>query len=63
MIAAVADTHAALWYLLKNPKLSVAAHRFMEDPAAAGHSIVVSSLSLAGIVYLDREREAPGVDL
>jgi PIN domain nuclease of toxin-antitoxin system len=52
VIAGVADTHAALWYLLKNPGLSATAHRFMDDAAAAGQDIVVSPISLAEIVYL-----------
>lgn len=52
MIAAVADTHAALWYLLKNPSLSDVARQFMDNAAAAGYDIVISSISLAEIVYL-----------
>lgn len=52
MIAGVDDTHAALWYLLKNPSLSAAARRFMDDAVAAGQDIVVSPISLAEIVYL-----------
>ena len=52
MIAGVADTHAILWYLFKNPKLSDAARQFMDDSAAAGHDIIVSAISLAEIVYL-----------
>lgn len=52
MIAGVADTHAALWYLLKNPSLSITARRFMDDAAAAGQDILVSPISLAEIVYL-----------
>ena len=52
MIAGVADTHAALWYLLKNPRLSVAARLFMDEAADAGHDIAISSISLAEIVYL-----------
>ena len=52
MIAGVADTHTVLWYVLKNPKLSASALRFIEDAATAGHSIVVSPISLAEIVYL-----------
>jgi PIN domain nuclease of toxin-antitoxin system len=31
MIAGVADTHTALWYLLKNPQLSATARQFMDD--------------------------------
>ena len=52
MIAGVADTHTALWYLLKNPRLSVTARQFMDDAAAAGDDIVLSPISLAEIVYL-----------
>jgi PIN domain nuclease of toxin-antitoxin system len=47
VIAGVADTHAALWYPLKNPSLSIAARRFMDDAAAAGQDIAVSPVSLA----------------
>jgi PIN domain nuclease of toxin-antitoxin system len=35
VIAGVADTHTALWYLLKNPRLSSAARSFMDDAARA----------------------------
>jgi PIN domain nuclease of toxin-antitoxin system len=52
VIAGVADTHTALWYLLKNPRLSAAARTFMDDAASAGNSIVISPISLAEIVYL-----------
>ena len=47
MIAGVADTHAALWYLLKNPRLSATARQFMDDAAASGLDIVLSPISLA----------------
>ena len=56
MIAGVADTHAALWYLLKNPHLSSAARRFMDS---AGHDIVLSPISLAEITYLVEKNRLP----
>jgi len=59
VIAGVADTHAALWYLLKNPSLSLTARRFMDDAAAAGQDIVVSPISLAEIVYLVEKNRLP----
>lgn len=59
MIAGVADTHAALWYLLKNPSLSATARRFMDDPAPAGQDIVLSPISLAEIVYLAEKNRLP----
>jgi len=52
VIAGVADTHASLWYLLKNPRLSATARSFIDDAASAGHDIVLSPISLAEIVYL-----------
>lgn len=52
MIAGIADTHAALWYLLKNPRLSETARNFMDDAARAGQDIGLSPISLAEIVYL-----------
>jgi len=59
MIAGVADTHTALWYLLKNPRLSATARQFMDDAAAAGHDIVLSPISLAEIVYLVEKNRLP----
>jgi PIN domain nuclease of toxin-antitoxin system len=59
MIAGVADTHTAFWYLLKNPRLSATARQFMDDAAAAGHEIVVSPISLAEIVYLVEKNRLP----
>ena len=52
MIVGVADTHTALWYLYKSPRLSVTARTFMDDAAARGHHIALSPISLAEIVYL-----------
>ena len=59
MIAGVADTRTALWYLLKNPRLSATARQFMDDAAAAGHDIVLSPISLAEIVYLVEKSRLP----
>jgi PIN domain nuclease of toxin-antitoxin system len=56
VIAGVADTHTALWYLLKNPRLSAVARSFMDDAASAGHDIVLSPISLDEIVYLVEKR-------
>ncbi|MBV8902886.1 MAG: PIN domain protein, partial [Acidobacteriia bacterium] len=59
MIAGVADTHTALWYLMKNPRLSTRAREFMDEAAAAGHGIAVSSISLAEVVYLIEKNRLP----
>jgi PIN domain nuclease of toxin-antitoxin system len=60
VIVGVADTHAALWYLLKNPRLSVTARTFMDDAAQSGHDIALSAISLAEIVYLVERNRLPG---
>jgi len=59
MIAGVADTHAALWYLLQNPRLSETARSFMDDAAAAGNEILLSPISLAELVYLIEKSRLP----
>jgi len=59
LIAGVADTHAALWYLLGSPRLSVTARRFMDNAAAAGYDIVLSPISLAEIIYLVEKNRLP----
>jgi PIN domain nuclease of toxin-antitoxin system len=59
VIAGVADTHTALWYLLRNPRLSVQAREFMDGAARAGDSIALSTVSLAEIVYLVEKDRLP----
>ena len=49
MIAGVADTHSALWFLV--------AKDFFEKAAAAGQKIALAPISLAEVVYLiERDR-------
>lgn len=52
MIAAVADTHALLWYLWDDARLSVAARQAFEEAASAGDAIGVSSITLVEVLYL-----------
>jgi PIN domain nuclease of toxin-antitoxin system len=56
VIAGVADTHSALWYLYSNPRLSAKARAFIDDAAVAGNEIVFSPISMAEIVYLVGKR-------
>ena len=56
MIAGVADTHAAIWYLLKNPHLSAKARYFIENAAQAGNQIMLSPISLAEMLYLSEKK-------
>ena len=62
MIAGVADTHTALWYLFNDPLLSATAGDFIDQAAAAGNPVVVSSISLAEIVYLIEKNRLPSAN-
>jgi PIN domain nuclease of toxin-antitoxin system len=42
MIVAIADTHAAIWYLFSDPRLGKAASAFIDDTIARGDHIGVS---------------------
>jgi PIN domain nuclease of toxin-antitoxin system len=59
MIAAVADTHAAIWYLLDDWRLSGSARALIQDAANARHKIAISSISLAELVYLVEKFRLP----
>jgi PIN domain nuclease of toxin-antitoxin system len=50
MVAGVADTHAALWFLYGDPRLSAAARGFFDRAAAARWKILLSPISLAEVV-------------
>jgi len=60
MLRAVADTHTVIWYLFADERLSATARAFMEEAAADGDQIALSSITLAEIVYLsEKGRIAP----
>ena len=52
MIRVVADTHAVLWYLYNDARLSATALAFMDSIEQAGDQIAISSIALAEMVYL-----------
>jgi PIN domain nuclease of toxin-antitoxin system len=59
MIAGVADTHAALWFLFGDPRLSPAAKDFFDKASAARRTIVITPISLAEVVYLIEKNRLP----
>jgi PIN domain nuclease of toxin-antitoxin system len=59
IIAAVADTHAALWHLFDDARLSASAGTFINEAASARHKIAISTISLAGVVYLIEKNGLP----
>jgi PIN domain nuclease of toxin-antitoxin system len=62
MLRAVVDTHAVIWYLYDDPRLSAPARAVLEDAAVQGDQVGFSSLTLAEIIYLtEKGRIQPGV--
>jgi PIN domain nuclease of toxin-antitoxin system len=59
MIAAVADTHTAVWYLFHNPNLSARARQAIEAAFAAGDQVGVSSISLVEMFTSPRGAASP----
>jgi PIN domain nuclease of toxin-antitoxin system len=59
MIAGVADTHAALWYLFGDPRLSASAKSAFDAAASSRRKIVLSVISLAEVVYLVEKNRLP----
>jgi PIN domain nuclease of toxin-antitoxin system len=51
-IAAIADTHAVIWSLFGDNRLSTAARAFIGHAAQSGASVGVSGVTLVEIVYL-----------
>ena len=46
MLRAVADTHTVVWYLYNDARLSLAARTWLEDAAAAGEQIAISTITI-----------------
>src|SRR3954465_13454511 len=59
MVAAIADTHTAIWYLFNDARLSQAAGDFIDNTAAAGRHIGVATISLAEVVYPTEKNRPP----
>jgi PIN domain nuclease of toxin-antitoxin system len=63
MSAVVADTHAAVWYLLKDSRLSTVAKNAMEKAALNSEPIYVSAISLIELAYLIEKNRLQEQDL
>src|SRR4051812_19457531 len=59
MLAAIADTHTAIWYLFSDPRLGSGASEFIDWTAAKGDHIGVLAISLAEMVYLIEKGRIP----
>jgi PIN domain nuclease of toxin-antitoxin system len=59
MIAAIADTHAVIWYVFSDRQLSSKARAVFENASVNGNLIGVSSITLVEIVYLIEKQRVP----
>jgi PIN domain nuclease of toxin-antitoxin system len=59
MIAGIADTHAAIWYLYSDARLGRTASDFIESTMVGGDHIGISAISLAEMIYLVEKKRIP----
>jgi PIN domain nuclease of toxin-antitoxin system len=59
MLDAILDTHAAIWYLFGDARLSPVARSFIDNAAAEGDQVALSAITLAEIVYLEEKGRIP----
>jgi PIN domain nuclease of toxin-antitoxin system len=57
--AAVTDTHAALWYVYADPRLSRTVKSFIDDAIAGRVRVAVSAVSLVEVAYLVEKTRVP----
>lgn len=60
MLKAIADTHAVIWYIYDDPRLSRIARATIEAAAEIGDTIGVSAISFVEIVYLSERGRIAG---
>jgi PIN domain nuclease of toxin-antitoxin system len=59
MASVVAGTHAAVWYLANDPRLSRVAGQAMDQATAAGDPILIPAISLVELTYLVKKGRLP----
>jgi PIN domain nuclease of toxin-antitoxin system len=55
-MAAVLDTHVAIWYLLDSENPSQTAYALIDGAAASGSPTYISAISLVEVIYLVERR-------
>lgn len=53
MLAAVADTHAVIWYIFGDTRISAKAQKTIDEAARNGRYVGISTMTLAEIFYLN----------
>ncbi len=59
MIQAVADTHALIWYLFADERISPSARRIFDQAVESGDQVAFSAITLVEIVYLIEKSRIP----
>lgn len=57
--SAVIDTHAVIWYLNADPRLTGRAKAFIDEAGAQGKPVLVSAVTLVEVVYLQEKGKIP----
>ena len=57
--SAVSDTHAAIWYLNADPRLSSRAKAFIDEAGVQGQPVLISTITLVEVVYLQEKGKIP----
>jgi PIN domain nuclease of toxin-antitoxin system len=55
MLRLVLDTHAVIWYMFADQRLSTTARTMIEQVANEGNQVAFSSITLAEIIYLSEK--------
>ena len=56
---AIADTHALVWYLMNDPRLSPAAKAAFTTAATHGQFVGIPAISIVEIIYLTEKERIP----
>lgn len=59
MLVAIADTHAVIWYIFADKRLSSNAKALIDTAAEEGNQVGLSAITLAEIVYLVEKGRIP----
>ncbi len=59
MTSVVAGTHAIIWYLLEDPRLSKAAGYAFDAATSAGQMIYIPTMCIVGMTYLTEKGRIP----
>jgi PIN domain nuclease of toxin-antitoxin system len=56
---AILDTHALIWYLYDDPRLSKNARDMLEKTASSNDHVACSALTLVEVLYLQEKERIP----